>query len=53
MELQLRESWILLTKSSLFAYGLNTGGPGVMTVGWIIVSFFSTLGTVCLSSEHN
>ena len=22
-------------------YGLNTGGPGVMTVGWIIVSFFS------------
>ena len=26
---------------SLFAYGLNTGGPGVMTVGWIIVSIFS------------
>lgn len=25
----------------LFQYGLNTGGPGVMSVGWIIVSFFS------------
>ncbi|KAF1981878.1 APA family basic amino acid/polyamine antiporter [Aulographum hederae CBS 113979] len=22
-------------------YGLNTGGPGVMTVGWIVVSFFT------------
>ena len=22
-------------------YGINTGGPGVMTIGWIIVSFFS------------
>ena len=26
-------------------YGLNTGGPGVMTVGWIIVSFFSMVTT--------
>lgn len=31
----------VLTISSLFTYGLNTGGPGVMTVGWIIVSGFS------------
>ncbi len=31
----------VLTISSLFTYGLNTGGPGVMTVGWIIVSVFS------------
>ncbi len=22
-------------------YGLNTGGPGVITVGWIVVGFFS------------
>ena len=26
---------------SLFEYGLTIGGPGVMSVGWIIVSFFS------------
>ncbi|KAL8950962.1 MAG: hypothetical protein Q9222_003023 [Ikaeria aurantiellina] len=29
--------------TTLFSYGLNTGGPGVMSVGWIIVSFFSTI----------
>ncbi|KAI4125341.1 MAG: hypothetical protein LQ338_004300 [Usnochroma carphineum] len=28
--------------TTLFSYGLNTGGPGVMSIGWIIVSFFST-----------
>ena len=27
--------------TTLFSYGLNTGGPGVMSVGWIIVSFFT------------
>ncbi|KAI4088956.1 MAG: hypothetical protein LQ344_005707 [Seirophora lacunosa] len=27
--------------TTLFQYGLNTGGPGVMSVGWIVVSFFS------------
>lgn len=27
--------------TTLFNYGLNTGGPGVMSVGWIIVSFFT------------
>lgn len=26
---------------SLFEYGLNTGGPGTMTVGWIVVSVFT------------
>lgn len=31
----------VLTKRRLFSYGLNTGGPGVMSIGWIIVSFFS------------
>lgn len=31
-----------LTVLRLFSYGLNTGGPGVMSIGWIIVSFFST-----------
>ena len=28
--------------TTLFAYGLNTGGPAVMTVGWIVVNLFST-----------
>ncbi|PQE07836.1 amino acid polyamine transporter I protein [Rutstroemia sp. NJR-2017a WRK4] len=27
--------------TTLFSYGLVTGGPGVMSVGWIIVSFFT------------
>ncbi|KAJ9144973.1 Amino acid transporter [Pleurostoma richardsiae] len=29
--------------TTLFSYGLNTGGPGVMSVGWIVVSFFTLL----------
>ena len=29
--------------TSLFQYGLVTGGPGVISVGWIVVSFFSAL----------
>ncbi|EOO04205.1 putative apc amino acid permease protein [Phaeoacremonium minimum UCRPA7] len=29
--------------TTLFSYGLNTGGPGVMSVGWIIVSFFTLM----------
>lgn len=32
---------ILLNFVRLFQYGLTTGGPGVMSVGWIVVSFFS------------
>jgi len=27
--------------TTLFSYGLATGGPAVMSVGWIIVSFFT------------
>ncbi|TVY14178.1 Amino-acid permease BAT1 [Lachnellula arida] len=27
--------------TTLFEYGLNTGGPGVMSVGWIVVSVFT------------
>jgi len=27
--------------TTLFSYGLTTGGPGVMSVGWIVVSFFT------------
>ena len=29
--------------STLMSYGLNTGGPGVMTVGWIICCFFTLI----------
>ncbi|ORY57983.1 amino acid/polyamine transporter I [Leucosporidium creatinivorum] len=27
--------------TTLFSFGLVTGGPGVMSVGWIVVSFFT------------
>ncbi|KAF2173268.1 hypothetical protein M409DRAFT_17211 [Zasmidium cellare ATCC 36951] len=27
--------------TTLFEYGLTTGGPGVMSIGWICVSFFT------------
>lgn len=27
--------------TTLFEYGLNTGGPAVMSIGWIVVSFFT------------
>lgn len=27
--------------TTLFEYGLSTGGPAVMTVGWIVVCFFT------------
>jgi len=27
--------------TTLFQYGLTTGGPGVMSIGWIIVAFFT------------
>ncbi|KAI4086715.1 MAG: hypothetical protein LQ339_009011 [Xanthoria mediterranea] len=33
--------------TTLFSYGLNTGGPAIMSVGWIIVCFFTLL--VCAS----
>ncbi|KAL9031750.1 MAG: hypothetical protein Q9196_000227 [Gyalolechia fulgens] len=26
---------------TLFGYGLNTGGPGVMSIGWLVISFFT------------
>ncbi|KAL6712935.1 polyamine transporter tpo5 [Lecanora helva] len=29
--------------TTLFGYGLSTGGPGVMSVGWIVVSFFTII----------
>ncbi|KIW01477.1 uncharacterized protein PV09_07231 [Verruconis gallopava] len=35
--------------TTLFSYGLNTGGPGVMTVGWIIVSFFTMFVAIAMA----
>ncbi|KAK0629458.1 amino acid/polyamine transporter I [Bombardia bombarda] len=29
--------------TTLFSFGLATGGPGVMSIGWIVVSFFTIL----------
>src|SRR6185295_16803260 len=28
---------------TLFGFGMNTGGPAVMTWGWLVVGFFVTL----------
>ncbi|MCJ1381115.1 hypothetical protein MMC17_004224 [Xylographa soralifera] len=32
---------IISVVTGITTYGLNTGGPGVMSVGWIVVSFFT------------
>ena len=37
----LRNVTLLTISKSFFTYGLNTGGPGVMTIGFIIVSLLS------------
>ncbi|TGJ80769.1 hypothetical protein E0Z10_g7979 [Xylaria hypoxylon] len=29
--------------TTLFQFGLNTGGPAVMSIGWIVVSFFTLM----------
>ena len=41
--------------TTLFQYGLTTGGPGVMSIGWIVVSFFTMfvgLGMAEITSAH-
>nr|OQO24140.1 hypothetical protein B0A51_08983 [Rachicladosporium sp. CCFEE 5018] len=41
--------------TTLFQYGLTTGGPAVMTLGWIIVSFFTffiALAMAEITSAH-
>lgn len=35
--------------TTLFNYGLTTGGPGVMSVGWILVSFFTMLVAIAMA----
>ena len=54
-EQELRRNWSLLHNfgvsfsiisvitgiTTLFEYGLSTGGPGVMSIGWIVVCFFT------------
>ncbi|EAQ92038.1 hypothetical protein CHGG_00273 [Chaetomium globosum CBS 148.51] len=35
--------------STLFSYGLNTGGPAVMSIGWIVVSFFTLLVAIAMA----
>lgn len=41
--------------TTLFSYGLNTGGPATMTIGWLVVSFFTLsvgLGMAEITSAH-
>ncbi|PSK36097.1 GABA-specific permease [Elsinoe australis] len=41
--------------TTLFEYGLTTGGPAVMSIGWIVVSFFTFfvgLGMAEVTSAH-
>jgi amino acid transporter len=33
----------------LFSYGLNTGGPTVMSLGWIVVSFFTMMVAIAMA----
>ncbi|KAK0721158.1 amino acid/polyamine transporter I [Lasiosphaeris hirsuta] len=35
--------------TTLFSYGLNTGGPAVMSIGWIVVSFFTLLVAIAMA----
>ncbi|KAM7189835.1 amino-acid permease BAT1 [Naviculisporaceae sp. PSN 640] len=35
--------------TTLFPYGLATGGPAVMSIGWIIVSFFTILVAIAMA----
>ncbi|KAL8709783.1 MAG: hypothetical protein Q9220_005569 [cf. Caloplaca sp. 1 TL-2023] len=41
LSLTLSKTSVITGITTLFSYGLNTGGPGVMSIGWIIVSFFT------------
>lgn len=41
--------------TTLFEYGLNSGGPAVMSVGWLVVSVFTifvALGMAEITSAH-
>ena len=41
--------------TTLFSYGLNAGGPAVMSIGWLVVSFFTIfvgLGMAEITSAH-
>ncbi|KAK3326886.1 amino acid/polyamine transporter I [Apodospora peruviana] len=35
--------------STLFSYGLATGGPAVMSIGWIVVSFFTLMVAIAMA----
>ncbi|KAL2127099.1 hypothetical protein VTI74DRAFT_11327 [Chaetomium olivicolor] len=35
--------------TTLFSYGLNTGGPAVMSIGWILVSFCTLLVAIAMA----
>ncbi|KAI1359204.1 amino acid/polyamine transporter I [Xylaria arbuscula] len=35
--------------TTLFGYGLSTGGPAVMSIGWIVVSFFTLMVAIAMA----
>ncbi|CCC13422.1 unnamed protein product [Sordaria macrospora k-hell] len=35
--------------TTLFSYGLSTGGPAVMSISWIVVSFFTLLVAIAMA----
>ncbi|ORY69058.1 amino acid/polyamine transporter I [Pseudomassariella vexata] len=35
--------------TTLFSYGLNTGGPAVMSIGWIVVSLFTMTVAIAMA----
>ncbi|KAI1842062.1 hypothetical protein JX266_011713 [Neoarthrinium moseri] len=35
--------------TTLFTYGLNTGGPAVMSISWIVVSFFTMMVAIAMA----
>ncbi|KAH8671644.1 amino acid/polyamine transporter I [Xylariales sp. PMI_506] len=35
--------------TTLFTYGLNTGGPAVMSIGWLVVSFFTLMVAIAMA----
>ncbi|KAI0002698.1 major facilitator superfamily transporter glucose [Xylariaceae sp. FL0662B] len=35
--------------TTLFSYGLNTGGPAVMSIGWIVISFFTLTVAIAMA----
>jgi amino acid transporter len=40
---------VICSNALIFDYGINTGGPVMLTIGWIVGSFFTFLIALCLA----